>query len=152
MGLRFSYFFQIVRLRGERLTEVNVWLVENSSKQTPHKVKHFHSAIGVQCPDCQHLPYPDPAGSLLPSSSSSSSLLLILTGLAGPAPLTLSQLASPGSLPDMFLGPTEICKIFISKLGTKTSNLHGHKNIQAGRWCKLLVPCFLSLAQRYTCT
>ncbi|KAG7161669.1 hypothetical protein Hamer_G027650, partial [Homarus americanus] len=45
----------IVRLRGERLTEVNVWLVENSSKQTPHKVKHFHSAIGVQCPDCQHL-------------------------------------------------------------------------------------------------
>ncbi|KAG7169320.1 hypothetical protein Hamer_G028167, partial [Homarus americanus] len=41
----------IVRLRGERLTEVNLWLVENSSKQ----VKHFHSAIGVQCPDCQHL-------------------------------------------------------------------------------------------------
>ncbi|KAG7162018.1 hypothetical protein Hamer_G030011 [Homarus americanus] len=109
MGLRFSHFFQIVRLRGERLTEVNMWLVENSSKQsyvlkptlpnisteenqrklvmignitrylspvsqeitlqyhyhyyfsadtsvmTPHKVKHFHSAIGVQCPDCQHL-------------------------------------------------------------------------------------------------
>ncbi|KAG7158551.1 hypothetical protein Hamer_G030858 [Homarus americanus] len=55
MGLRFSYFFQTVRLRGERLTEVNVWLVQNSSKQTPHKVKHFHSAIGVQCPDCQHL-------------------------------------------------------------------------------------------------
>ncbi|KAK8375990.1 hypothetical protein O3P69_008606 [Scylla paramamosain] len=31
----------------------------------------------------------------------------------------------------------ESCKTFISKLGTKTSNLHGRKNTAAGRWCKL---------------
>ncbi|KAG7178283.1 hypothetical protein Hamer_G030711, partial [Homarus americanus] len=68
MGLRFSHFFQIVRLRGERVagrellqTGLFVWLTGPTTRcfleviKTPHKVKHFHSAIGVQCPDCQHL-------------------------------------------------------------------------------------------------
>ncbi|KAG7176188.1 hypothetical protein Hamer_G030075 [Homarus americanus] len=118
MGLRFSHFFQIVRLRGERVagrellqTGLFVWLTgpttrcfleviksyvlkptlpnisteENQRKlvmignitrylspvsqeitlqyhyhyyfsaDTSVMVKHFHSAIGVQCPDCQHL-------------------------------------------------------------------------------------------------
>ncbi|KAG7158081.1 hypothetical protein Hamer_G027247 [Homarus americanus] len=54
----------IVRLRGERVagrellqTGLFVWLTGPTTRCFLEviKVKHFHSAIGVQCPDCQHL-------------------------------------------------------------------------------------------------